>query len=382
MDPNTVQFPGLGLNITINRVAFSIGGIQIYWYGILITLGIALAVTYALKRAKSVGLDPDRIIDATIGGVVGAIVGARLYWVIFTWDDYKDNLLEIFSVRDGGLGFYGGLIGGLLVGAIVAKIRKLKLPPILDLAGIGFLIGQALGRWGNFFNHEAFGSNTTLPWGMTSVKIQSYLSEHASELSANGITVDPSLPVHPCFFYESIWCAIGFVLLHFYLKHRKFDGEVFLMYVAWYGFERFIVEGLRTDSLMIGQLRASQAVAAISVIAAVLAIIIIRGKVRRAGDYVFYVDTEQSKEFIAQYEESKKASKTKKSAVTEEAVVSAETEEAKADDDSMPEAAVQEPIEDAAASEDSIEVPESNQDSTEVPMNNQDSTEEGKNNNG
>lgn len=315
-NPDKLYFPffGSGDNIlkngfTINRVMFTIPGtdFQIYWYGFLIALGIILAMVYGFKKMKTVGIDPDRATDAIIGGIIGAIIGARLYYVIFSLSDYttaagKLDFKEMINVRDGGLAVYGGLIGAVIVGGIVAKIRKLKLTPLLDIVGPGFLIGQAIGRWGNFFNMEAFGSNTTLPWGMMSNATIEYLAANYDTIAANtGEVVDVYMPVHPCFLYESLWCILGFVLLNLYLKHRKFDGEVFLMYIGWYGLGRFFIEGLRTDSLYFGKIRVSQLVAGTCVLAAVLLIIIFRGIIRRSGDYKFYYQTDESVAQLAEY---------------------------------------------------------------------------------
>ena len=232
-----------------------------------------------------------------------------------SWDQYKDDLSAIFSIQNGGLAIYGGFIGAVLVGGIVAKIRKLRLLPLLDLTGLGFLIGQAIGRWGNFFNHECFGSNTELPWGMTSPRIQAELKANASDiLSLTGVAVDPSLPVHPCFLYESLWCILGFVLIHLYSKRRKFDGELFFMYIGWYGLGRMFIEGLRTDSLMVGHLRISQLVAGICFIGAIAAILFMRHKIKMDGEYVFYKDTEESKQLIAETEAKFQAAEDKAAA--------------------------------------------------------------------
>lgn len=300
---NTLSFPKLGIEIPVYSTAFTIFGMEVKWYGIMIGLGLLLAVIYCFRRMKEVGIDSDRATDAVFGGFIGAIIGARLYYVFMMWDDYKGDIKAILSIRDGGLAIYGGLIGALVVGLIVAKIRKVKLLPILDLAGMGFFIGQSLGRWGNFFNHECFGRNTDLPWGMTSPKIAASLKANASEiLSLTGVTVDPSAPVHPCFLYESLWCLAGFLILHFYFKHRKFDGELFAIYVLWYGLGRFFIEGLRTDSLMVGHLRISQLVAAVSVIGAIIVIIAVRSKIKQDGGYTLYKDTEESKAILAEAE--------------------------------------------------------------------------------
>lgn len=288
-----VEFPGLGLEFSFHN-SFQIGPFTIAYYGLLIAVGLLLALFYAFRTFKTVGIDSDKAIDCILGGIIGGIVGARLYFVIFSWDSYGldfssldaffNSFARIFKTWEGGLAIYGGLIGALLVGLLIAKRKKICIRALLDVVGVGFLLGQGIGRWGNFFNVEAFGSNTTLPWGMTSPDIVQYLTQKQSELASIGVTVDPNMPVHPCFLYESIWCIVGFFLLAWYLKRRKFDGEVFLMYLAFYGAERFVVEGLRTDSLMIGSLRVSQLLAAVLVIASVITILVVRSKIRNSHD--------------------------------------------------------------------------------------------------
>ncbi len=312
---NTLSFPKLNIEFPVYSDAFTIFGISIKWYGIMIMLGLILAVIYCFRRMKSFGIDDDRANDVVFFGFIGAVVGARLYYVFMSWDMYKNDLTKIFAIRDGGLAIYGGVIGALILGSIVARIRKVRLMPMLDLAGMGLLIGQSVGRWGNFFNHECFGCNTDLPWGMTSPKIQAELSANAYTISElTGVTVDPSLPVHPCFLYESLWCALGFLLLHLYSKHRKFDGELFFMYIGWYGLGRMFIEGLRTDSLMVGHLRISQLVSGLCVIVSIVCIFAIRHKIKMDGEYTFYKDTEESKALIAETEEKYKASEEKRAA--------------------------------------------------------------------
>ncbi len=304
---NVLEFPALGLKLNLNPVVFSIGSFSVTWYGLIIAVGFLLALGYGLKYAKKVGVNPDKMIDVIIGGIIGGIIGARLYYVLFSWSDYSDDLLKIFRIWEGGLAIYGGLIGAILVGGLMCKWRKVNFKAMLDLAGPGFLIGQGIGRWGNFVNIEAYGTNTTLPWGMTSEKIES--DYYAGVLNIDSsILFDPTEPVHPCFLYESLWCIIGFVVIFFLIaKRRKFDGEVFLSYVAWYGAGRMFIEGLRTDSLMFfgTRLRVSQILAGALVIAAVVAIIVIRRKIKRSGDpdmLMPYVLTEGWQEELAQME--------------------------------------------------------------------------------
>lgn len=268
-----VQFPGLGLDFTINRVALSIGGFNIYWYGVIIAVGMLLALLYAFHYAVDFGIDSDRLVDVVAIGTVMAIVCARIYYVAMAPFEYQ-SLWEMVDIRLGGIAIYGAAIGAFVFGGLAAKWRKVPLLPLFDLVALGFLIGQGIGRWGNFVNQEAFGTNTTLPWGMYSEGTEAYLQSVQVTLPA-GVTVDPSMPVHPTFLYESLWCLIGFVVLALYVKHRKFHGQIFLLYAIWYGLGRGWIEGLRTDSLLIGNtgLRASQLVAILSAFVAFLLLV-------------------------------------------------------------------------------------------------------------
>ena len=263
-----VQFPGLGLEFTINRVALSIGGFNIYWYGVIIAVGMLLALLYAFRNAPDFGIDSDRLVDVVAIGTVMAIVCARIYYVAMAPFEYQ-SVWEMIDIRLGGIAIYGAVIGAFVFGGLAAKWRKVPLLPLFDLVALGFLIGQGIGRWGNFVNQEAFGTNTTLPWGMYSEGTEAYLQSVQVTLPA-GVTVDPSLPVHPTFLYESIWCLVGFVALALYVKRRRFHGQIFLLYAIWYGLGRGWIEGLRTDSLLIGNtgLRASQLVAFITALVA------------------------------------------------------------------------------------------------------------------
>ncbi len=291
-----IAFPNLGIQLEIDPTAFTLFGVDIKWYGLLITFGMLLALVYGFRNMVRVGIDPDRAIDAVIGGIIGGIVGARLYYVIFNFHEFEGDLLSIFNTRTGGLAIYGGVIGALLVGGIVAKCRKVRIFPMLDVVGVGFLIGQGIGRWGNFVNQEAFGSNTNNLLCMTGGTIQGYMEKP---------DFNPAYPVHPCFLYESVWCLLGFVLLAVISrKWRKFDGQIFLLYIGWYGLGRFFIEGLRTDSLMIGTLRVSQVLAALCVVFSVIMLLVCGSKVKRLGrDYVLYCNSKESKELLAQAEE-------------------------------------------------------------------------------
>ena len=269
---NLVQFPGLGLSFHLNRVAFSIGGVHIYWYGVCIAVGLCLALVFAFRHSIEFGVDPDSMVDVILIGIVLGIVSARAYYVAMAPFKYE-SIWEMIAIRDGGLAIYGGIIGGFLFGGLACKRRGVPVLPMFDLTAMGFLLGQGCGRWGNFFNQEAFGCNTTLPWGMFSETTRAYLMG-STVTAQSGVTIDPNLPVHPTFLYESIWCFVGFLLLFRYIKKRKFNGDIALRYMIWYGAGRFWIEALRTDSLMLVPsigLRASQLVAGIAVVVGVAA---------------------------------------------------------------------------------------------------------------
>ena len=264
----TVYFPDLGFDVQVNPTAFTLFGHSFQWYGIIIAVGFVLAFIYAMASCKKFRINQDKLLDAVIVGIIGGVIGARLYYVLFyPGDKYINDPLSALYIWEGGLGIYGGIIGGLLCGGLIAKWRKLSVPAVLDLASICFLIGQCIGRWGNFVNQEAFGSETTLPWGMASA-------------NTGWATV------HPCFLYESLWCLLGFVLLHFFSrKLRRYDGQVFLLYLIWYGVGRFFIESLRTDSLYIPILpiKVSQVVAVLSVLAGVVLLIVFRNRTKLTG---------------------------------------------------------------------------------------------------
>ena len=232
-----VEFPKLNLGFNINPVAFSIGNFNIYWYGIIISIAFLVSFLYAILNVKRFKIDQDKFIDCVIVGLIAGIIGARLFYILFyPGDTYIKNPISVFYLHEGGLAIYGGIICGLLGGGLMAKHKKLNVLACLDVASISFLIGQSIGRWGNFINQEAFGGPTDLPWGMVS-RNTAYVS---------------SSPVHPCFLYESIWCIIGFFILNWFSKkYRKYDGEMFLMYMVWYGIGRCFIEQLRSDSLLI-----------------------------------------------------------------------------------------------------------------------------------
>ena len=260
-----VQFPNLGISVEVNPIAFQVGNFTIYWYGIIICVGFILAALYLNFRVKKFGFTSDNLIDCMIICVPVGVVCARLYYVVFEWEYYSQHPAEIVAVWNGGIAIYGAVIGVLIALFAYSRFKKLSFAGLCDMAALGLLIGQCIGRWGNFINGEAHGGTTLLPWRMT---------------------IDAGSPVHPTFLYESLWNLVGFIALHFISKKRKFEGEIALLYVAWYGLGRAWIEGLRTDSLYLGPMRVSQILAVISCAAAI--VILVRKYNRIAVSKKFY----------------------------------------------------------------------------------------------
>jgi phosphatidylglycerol:prolipoprotein diacylglycerol transferase len=242
---STISFPALGFSWDPAR-SFSIGPLTINFYGLIIAIGLMLAVIYGCKRAKQFGMSVDDLTDGVLFIVPFAIICARLYYCIFSWKDYADDPISILYIWKGGLAIYGGVIGAGIGIVVFSLVKKIKVGAVLDITSLGFLIGQSIGRWGNFFNREAFGAET-----------DSFLRMGLTHKITGQITY-----YHPTFLYESVWNAAGFVLLHFLSKKRKFDGQIVLGYLAWYGLGRTFIEGLRMDSLYWGNFRVSQLLAA------------------------------------------------------------------------------------------------------------------------
>lgn len=250
---NPIKFPGLGLEFHIDRVAFSVFGKDVYWYGIIITCGLILGVLYCYYQAQRYGVKKDRVIDLILFAAPLSIIGARAYYVIFYQDLYRrpDGSFDwgaAIAIWDGGLAIYGAIITAVIVLLVFCKVTKIKFLAFADLGVHGLFIGQAIGRWGNFCNQEAYGGPTTLPWRMGLDTGLEYIE------------------VHPTFLYESVWNVIGLAIAHFLLRrHRKFDGQIFLFYLAWYGLGRMWIEGLRADSLYLFStgIRVSQLLAAL-----------------------------------------------------------------------------------------------------------------------
>lgn len=229
----------------MDRVAFTIFGIDVMWYGVLIALGMLIGIALAVREAKRVGISEDDVLNIAIIAIPVAIICARLYYVIFSWDYYSQNPSEIFNIRGGGLAIHGGLIGGILTGFIYAKVKKLDFFKTADAVMVGMPLAQAIGRWGNFINGEAHGGPTSLPWG---------------------IMVD-GVKVHPTFLYESIWDFGIFLFIMSYMRKKKtYEGEVIVSYITLYSIGRFFIEGLRTDSLMFGPIRMAQFISLVGVV--------------------------------------------------------------------------------------------------------------------
>ena len=278
-----VMFPNLGIQITnLPREAFTLFGISVYWYGILITLGVLCGVLYAYFEARRTDQNPEIYLDFAVVAIITSIIGARIYYVIFSWDLYRDNLLLMFNLRLGGLAIYGGIIAAIITAYFYAKIKKLDLPVIVDTCVPGLVIGQAIGRFGNFFNREAFGGYTNSLFAMRYLaedvpNIPPEVSQHM--VVYNGMNY---IQVQPTFLYEAVGCLLIFILLNIYKTRKKFDGELFFIYLIGYGFIRTIIEGMRTDQLLLWgtNMAVSQILSVVAVVFGVGMIIWARRKVR------------------------------------------------------------------------------------------------------
>lgn len=248
-----ITFPGLGITIDPSPVAFTIGSKEIYWYGVIIAAGFLLAYVLMQRKAPRFGLTGDDVLDMLLWAVPIGVIGARIYYCAFYWELFRDDPISCLYIWEGGLAIYGGVIAGVLGLCLYSRVKKKPLPVVLDVASLGVIVGQICGRWGNFFNREAHGSETTsfLRMGLT---------------GSDGVV----RYYHPTFLYESVWNLVGLLLMHFLSKKRKFDGEVCLFYFFWYGLGRVWIEGLRTDSLYLfgTGIRVSQLVAALCILAA------------------------------------------------------------------------------------------------------------------
>lgn len=249
----TIDFPNLGIHLKNVGDHITVFGFDIAYYGMIIGLGIFVGVLIAVWEAKKTGQNPDDYYDFAMYAVVCSIIGARIYYVVFSWDMYKDDLKSIFNIRQGGLAIYGGVIAAIITVFVYAKLKKMSAPLIFDTAGLGLVAGQMIGRWGNFFNREAFGEYTDNLFAMR-LPVDAVRASDITDLMREKMEVVDGvsyIQVHPTFLYESLWCMCLLILLLLYRRHKKFDGEVFLLYLLGYALGRVWIEGLRTDQLIL-----------------------------------------------------------------------------------------------------------------------------------
>ncbi len=246
----SIRFPHLGINIEKLPKSITVLGFEIAFYGIIIAIGMALAMTIIFKEVKRTGQSEDYYYDLAIFAIIFGIIGARMYYVIFEWEQYRHNLLSVFNIREGGLAIYGGLIAGTITTCVFCKIKKMSIPQVLDTIILGIIIGQILGRWGNFFNREAFGGFTDNLFAMQ-IRYDEVGGVISESLEKHIQIVDNAkyIQVHPTFLYESVWNLILFVVMMLMRKHKKFQGEIACIYLIGYGVGRFFIESLRTDQL-------------------------------------------------------------------------------------------------------------------------------------
>ena len=279
-----IWFPNLGIKIKeLNNVAFTVFGLNVYWYGVIIGLGIIISLALAVKEAKRTGQNPDNYMDFTMIAIVICVICARLYYVIFSWDYYSQHLNEIFATRNGGLAIYGGIIGGIATAIVYTKVKKLNFWLFADTTAPSLLLGQIIGRWGNFFNREAFGGYTDGLFAMRYMKEQvSHIPQSVLDniINVNGVQY---IQVQPTFLYESLWNLGVFVILMILKRRKKFDGEIFGFYLLGYGLGRVWIEGLRTDQLILGNtgIPVSQLLSAIIII---ISIVILYIRYKKIGN--------------------------------------------------------------------------------------------------
>lgn len=284
MDTPEIWFPNLGIKIQhLSRVAITIFNIDIYWYAIIIVIGILCGLLLAQHEAKRTNQNPDIYWDFAIIAIFISIICARLYYVIFSWDSYKNNLIKIFAIREGGLAIYGGIIGGILTAIVFCKVRKIKLGVLADVTAPSLLLGQSIGRWGNFVNREAFGDYTDSLFALR-YKLEQVsnvpVSVFEKRLIYNGVEY---IQVQPTFLYESVWNLAVFIILIMYKKNKKFDGEIFILYLFGYPLGRIWIEGLRTDQLLLGgtSIAVSQLLSAVLIIISIILLVYNRLKLKK-----------------------------------------------------------------------------------------------------
>lgn len=266
----SIAFPNLGITIEHLNKSFSIFGFPVAYYGLLIGIGIFAGIFMAVREAKVTGQNVEDYYDFALYAVIFSIIGARIYYVIFEWDSYKNDLLQIFNLRAGGMAIYGGIIAAVITLIVFAKKKKLSIGLMLDTGGLGLILGQIIGRWGNFVNREAFGGYTDGIFAMQLKRSEVYPWYITEEIANHVLLIDgvEYIQVHPTFLYESLWNLGVLIFLLVFRRKKKFTGEVFLWYLIGYGVGRFWIEGLRTDQLLIGNLPVSQMLSAFLVIGA------------------------------------------------------------------------------------------------------------------
>ncbi len=279
-----INFPHLGIYLENVGKSISIFGFEIAFYGITIAAAMLAGLWIAMRTAKKTGQNPDLYFDMGMLAIFCALIGARAYYVVFAWENYKNNLLEIFNLRHGGLAIYGGVIGGAVAVYMFARMKKQKFLQLADTASVGLVLGQIIGRWGNFFNREAFGGYTDNLFAMQLPLDAVYSWDVTPEMMENLRTVGgvQYIQVHPTFLYESLWNLMVLVLLAVYTKRKKFDGEVFCLYLLGYGLGRAWIEGLRTDQLWIPgtEIPVSQVLAVVLVVVSAAIITVKRRKAK------------------------------------------------------------------------------------------------------
>ncbi|NLG04080.1 MAG: prolipoprotein diacylglyceryl transferase [Clostridia bacterium] len=283
MNVTDIAFPNLGIYLTDVIQDFSVFGFRITIYGVIMSIAILMGLFAALAEAKKTGQNPDIYWDLVIYGIFVSIVCARIYFVAFSWDTYKDHLWDIFNLRKGGIAIYGALIGAFGTVLVFSRVKKHSFWLIADTVSFGVLVGQIIGRWGNFFNREAFGGYTNNLLAMR-LPIEAVRKSDLSEsIVANIVTGTNYIQVHPTFLYEGLWNCLILLLLILYRKKKKFDGEFFLMYISGYGIGRFLIEGLRTDQLKlpVGGIAVSQMLGIVTAAIAILAILYHRCRLRK-----------------------------------------------------------------------------------------------------
>ncbi len=278
----SIDFPNIGIHLENVGKSIEVFGLEIAFYGIIIGLGVMAGIAMAAMEAKRTGQNPDTYYDLAIYAVIFSVIGARLYYVVFSWDQYKNDLLSIFNIRQGGLAIYGAVIAAVITVYVFAKVKKISFLQLVDTAVLGLVLGQIIGRWGNFFNREAFGEYTDSLLAMR-LPLDAVRSSDVTELMMKHVETIKGvsyIQVHPTFLYESLWNLGVLFFLLWWRKHKKFEGEIFLMYLLGYGVGRFWIEGLRTDQLLIPgvKLPVSQVLAAVLVVVSIVTIFIIKHK--------------------------------------------------------------------------------------------------------